>query len=92
MISILYFIPSLSRSGGMERVLCEKVNYMDSTGKYNIFIVTTDMLLSEHSFFKLNTNVKLIRLELNYNKYFLMNFLHKIIKTQKLTFIYALYF
>lgn len=88
MISILYFIPSLSRSGGMERVLCEKVNYMESTGKYNIFIVTTDMLLSEHSFFKLNNNVKLIKLELNYNKYFLMNFLHKVRKTQKLNKIY----
>ena len=81
---ILYCIPSLSNSGGMERVLTEKVNYLVSRGEYNIFIVTTEMSDSDISFFDLNSAINVINLKFNFNEKFNLNIFDKVIETKKL--------
>lgn len=84
MINILYFIPSLTTSGGMERVLVEKANYLIATGIYHVVIVTTEMRANDTVFFHLNGDIEVICLELNYNDLFSKNFLDKIKEIQKL--------
>lgn len=48
LIKIIYLIPSLSNSGGMERVLTQKANSLVKSGKYSISIITTDMAETEN--------------------------------------------
>ena len=88
MINILYFIPSLSRSGGMERVLTDKVNFLVSTGDFEITILTTDMSEEENSFFYLSDKIELIKLPLYYKNYFNLNFFNKMVKIHSLNSIY----
>lgn len=88
MKNILYFIPSLDSSGGMERVLLEKVNYLTLTNNYNIIIVTTDMSEMSRSFFYCHPSIKIINLQLFYNKYFDLPFLKKYVAIQKLNKVY----
>lgn len=83
-MNIMYFIPSIATSGGMERVLIEKVNYLIGLGGYKIFIVTTEMSDDEKSFFNLDDSVELINLKLNFNKNYNKNFATKVINTRKL--------
>lgn len=87
-INIMYFIPSLVNSGGMERVLTEKVNYLSRKNKYNIFIVTTDMDEKQKPFFNLNNEIKLIHLSYFYHRNVSESFLKKSIRTLKLNKIY----
>ena len=84
MKNILYFIPSLSTSGGMERVLTEKVNYLANKGCYQIFIVTTEMSDYAIPFFDLNSAVNVINLKLCFNDKFNLNIFDKILETKKL--------
>lgn len=83
-MNIMYFIPSLATSGGMERVLTEKVNYLAGLGLYKIFIVTTEMSEQDIPFFKLDKSVELINLKINFNHVFNENFTIKFIETKKL--------
>ena len=41
-MKIAYCIPSLYNSGGMERILTAKINYLANLKKYEIFVITTD--------------------------------------------------
>ncbi len=88
MRNILYLIPSLVNSGGMERVLTDKVNHLVEVYKYRVFIVTTEMSDKETPFFKLNKNVEIINLSLNFNEKFNLNLFSKILETKKLLVIY----
>ena len=63
-MNLLYFIPSLHKAGGMERVLTQKVNHLAETGLYNICIITTDMSLYEKPFFNLHKSIKVHKFEL----------------------------
>ena len=76
-------IPSLYASGGMERVLTNKANYLVEKG-FEVFIITTNKK-NKSCFYHLNNKVKHIDLNINYidnqNRniiikpvYFLMNF------------------
>lgn len=87
-MKILYLIPNLATSGGMERVLTEKVNYLSNLDGFNITIVTTDMMENEVPFFQLSGHVNLVRLSLNYKNIFGLNFFSKIEKTISLNKIY----
>lgn len=62
---LLYCIPGLYNSGGMERVLTEKVNILVKRG-YSITIVTTDQR-GRKPYFCLDNSVKKIDLGLNFD-------------------------
>lgn len=83
MINLLYFIPSLHKAGGMERVLTQKVNYLAKNGSYNISIITTDMPDYVEPFFQLDKNIKLYKFKLFFNDIYNNNFISKTIYTYK---------
>lgn len=76
-IKLLYLIPSLVNSGGMERVLTDKVNYLIKSGNYCITVLTTDMKATESPFYELDANVKVINLEIFFESIFNLPLLKK---------------
>lgn len=61
---ILYTILGTFNSGGMERVLANKANYLSKLG-YQVIIITTDQQ-GRNPFFALHRNIKCIDLAINY--------------------------
>lgn len=59
-MKIIYCIPSLHNSGGMERVLTLKINYLLEKKDYDITILTYTN--NEKIFFALNKNVKIVNI------------------------------
>ncbi|MFH0473994.1 glycosyltransferase family 4 protein [Kluyvera ascorbata] len=84
-MKIVYFIPSLYNSGGMERVLTTKVNYFIEHFDCEIFIITTNNF-SMKPFFLLDRRIKVI--DLNITFYEGNNPLLKILKYIKAQRIY----
>lgn len=64
---IVYCIPGLYNSGGMERVLSAKANYLAERG-YEVHIVTTEQR-GQAVYFPLNEQIRLHHLEINYELY-----------------------
>ena len=64
-MKILYFTPSLYNSGGTERVLSLKANYLAGINGFEVVIVTTDQK-HRKPFFDLNNRIKLYDLDINY--------------------------
>lgn len=64
-MKLLYFIPALFNSGGMERVLTEKVNYLIRNYNYDITIVTTEQL-GRPCFYELDSKIKRIDLDIDF--------------------------
>ena len=62
----------------MERVLTEKVNYLVDILGYDITIITTEQL-GRSCFFPLSDKVKLINLDIDFNKHYNLNYLIQII-------------
>lgn len=65
-MKIIYCIAGTRHSGGMERVLANKANFLAEHG-YNIIIVTTDQC-GEPSFFPLDNRIRCIDLNINYEE------------------------
>lgn len=65
-MKILYNIAGTYRSGGMERVLANKSNWLVANG-YDVVIVTTDQC-GRSSFFKLDDRIRCYDLDINYEK------------------------
>lgn len=63
---IVYCIAGTYNSGGMERVLSNKVNFLVAHG-YDIIVITTDQR-NQKSFFPLDSRVKCYDLNINYEK------------------------
>lgn len=63
-IRLAYCIPSLDHSGGMERVLTAKANYLADHLGYDVNIVLTDGKGSR-PFFPLSSKVNIIQLDIN---------------------------
>ena len=63
---LLFNIDGLYNSGGMERVLTEKVNFFKREYGYDIIIITTEGK-GKSSFFSLEKEVKVIELGINYS-------------------------
>lgn len=63
---IVYCIPATSNSGGMERVLTRKVNYLAGLG-HELIIITTDQRGAK-PFFPLDESVKQYDLGINYDE------------------------
>lgn len=64
-MKIVYCINGLYNSGGMERILTEKANYLLENYNYDIDIITTDQKNKEN-FYKLNEKINCIDLNINY--------------------------
>ena len=66
-MKIVYHIPGTYNSGGMERVLSNKANYLTTVCKYEIIIVTTDQR-GRRPFFPLDERIKQYDLGINYEE------------------------
>lgn len=64
-IKFAYTISGLFNSGGMERVLTQKANYLADVLGYDVTVITTDQN-NRAPFFKLSDNVRHIDLGINY--------------------------
>ena len=73
---IVYCLPSLYISGGMERVLTIKANYFAEVLGYEIYIILTDGV-DKDPFFKLSPLIKVINLNINFEELWEFNFLKK---------------
>ena len=65
-MKILYCIHSLCNSGGMERVLSLKVNYLTKYYGYKIMIVTTEQK-NRVPFYTIDSSITHIDLGINFN-------------------------
>lgn len=74
-MKIAYCLHSTFNSGGMERIILNKANYLAIKG-YDITIITTEQK-EKSSFFPLNQNVKTIDLGINYSDDNNVNFFYK---------------
>lgn len=63
-IKIAYCIPSLDHSGGMERVLTTKANYLADKLNYDVNIIITDDK-GARPFFPLSDKINVIQLDIN---------------------------
>ncbi|NDV47268.1 glycosyltransferase family 4 protein [Paludibacter sp. 221] len=78
-MKLLYFIPALYNSGGMERVLSEKMNYLvREYNNYEIIVVTTEQL-GRPVFFPLDEQIKQIHLDIDFNNHYQEPLLKKFI-------------
>ena len=66
---ILYCIPHLFNSGGMERVLTQKVNWLATHTAHEITILTTESVPSgmDRCYFPLSEKVQVVELDINFN-------------------------
>jgi glycosyltransferase involved in cell wall biosynthesis len=79
-VKIIYCIHSTCNSGGMERVLSNKVNYLSSLPNYEIYIITTGQRGRPH-FYDINPSVKCIDLDINYSETVISNPIKRIYKS-----------
>lgn len=75
-MKILYCIPALYNSGGMERILSEKANWLVRHG-YEVDIVTTEQG-GRSPFFSLSPKIRLIHLDIDFNSHVDANPLKKL--------------
>lgn len=66
---ILYCIPHLFNSGGMERVLTQKVNWLAAHTEHEITIITTEPVPvdTKECYFPLSEKVKVVHLNIDFN-------------------------
>ena len=76
-MKVLYSIAGTYNSGGMERVLANKANWLVRNG-YEISILTTDQK-ARSSFYKLDSRIKIYDLGINYEENNGMSFLNKLV-------------
>lgn len=77
MIKIIYCIPATYNSGGMERVLANKANWLVRNG-YDVSILTTDQK-ARSSFFDFDPRIQFYDLGINYEENNGKSFLNKLI-------------
>lgn len=74
---IVYCTPSLYISGGIERVLTTKANYLADVLGYDIYIILTDGKDKE-PFYELSNKVHVINLDINFERLWSLSFFEKI--------------
>lgn len=77
MIKIIYCIPATYNSGGMERVLANKANWLVRNG-YDVSILTTDQM-ARRPFFDFDSRIQFYDLGINYEENNGKSFLNKLI-------------
>lgn len=78
-MKLLYCIPALHNSGGMERVLTTKLNYLSKIKDLEIIVVTTEQMNKPY-FFEINNSVNFIHLDINFNEIFNNDIISKYIQ------------
>lgn len=76
-MKILYCIAGTCHSGGMERVLANKANYLSARG-YEVVITTTDQQ-NRPPFFELDGRIRCVDLDINYEENNGKSFLNKLL-------------
>lgn len=68
-MNLLYCIPHLYNSGGMERVLTQKVNWLAANTEHTITILTTEPTPKgvSDTYFALDKRVKVVALDIDFN-------------------------
>ncbi|PKF74306.1 glycosyltransferase family 4 protein [Chryseobacterium sp. PMSZPI] len=87
-MKIVYCIPSLDNSGGTERILTDKVNYLAKAGDYDITIITTEGE-SKKPYFLLEKNIKVVELNINFNEVFNYSIVKKYLITHQKLNLYT---
>lgn len=80
-MKIVYCIHGTFNSGGMEKIIINKANYLVEKG-FEVFIITTEQK-KRKSFFKINDNIKCYDLDINYEDENNTSFLKKFISFQR---------
>jgi len=75
-MKLLYCIPAMHNSGGMERVLATKLNYLINIKGIDIIVVTTDQM-DKPFFFNISNQVNFIHLNINFQEIFNNNIISK---------------
>lgn len=75
-LRLVYLIPSIHNSGGMERVLCNKANWLVERAGYEVCIVTTDQK-GRTPFFAFSPKIRMYDLQVNYTDLQGKNFVAK---------------
>lgn len=82
-MKIVYCIPSVFNSGGMERILSIKANYLVDVLHHDVTIVTTDQK-GKNTFFNFSPKIKFVDLQINYSdkevRRNIFNIVYRIIK------------
>ena len=65
---LLFTILSMEGSGGLERILSSRVNYLVETFNYDITIVTTNLEGAVQSFYPLNDKIKVVNIPIDFSK------------------------
>ena len=65
-MKIAYVYSTMATTGGTERMITEKVNYLSERYGYDITIITCFQLPNEENYFKLSNNIKQINLGIPY--------------------------
>lgn len=80
-MKIIYCLQSTYNSGGMERIVISKANYLKRLG-YEIIIVTTNQK-NKKSFFDIESGIRCIDLEINYDEIENLPFTRKFIERRR---------
>lgn len=86
-LRIAYCTPSLYISGGVERVLTTKANYLAEIEKHDIYIILTDGK-DKASYYPLSPKVQVIQLNINFEEIWNLPFWKKIVVYLKKQHIY----
>ncbi|MCH5247552.1 MAG: glycosyltransferase family 4 protein [Muribaculaceae bacterium] len=81
-MKILYCLAGTFNSGGMERIVIQKANWLSEHG-YDVIIATTEQN-GQDNFFDINKKIRRIDLDVNYSKTVGYNVLKKIFKRKHL--------
>ena len=85
-MKIIYCIPSCHNSGGMERVLSVKANYLADVVGWDISVITTEPV-SQNNHYQFSSKIHFYNLDIHYKEHLLMekndNGTKKEIATQK---------
>lgn len=80
-MNLLFCISGTKNSGGMEKVLSQRLNYLVEHFNYDITIVTTEnnnlKFRNKENFFYFDPKIKIIDLGINYFDYSNLNFIEK---------------
>ena len=73
-MNLLYLIPHLYNSGGMERVLCQKANWLAKHTEHRIVILTTEHTPEglQDSYFPLDERIETTCLGIDFDADFLL--------------------
>lgn len=87
-LKLLYCVPGLNNPGGMERILTDKINFLVNQNNIEVFVVTTDQN-GEKLFFELDSKVKVINLDLNFNSLFSLSMTRKYLGIKRKLKLYS---